>query len=94
LTVLAVLVFAPVNVWQMQQGLDRAVFCLDSQSGDILWETVVWTAPAERKHSYHSYATPTPATDDERILVAFGGAVACLDFEGKLLWRELERNLR
>jgi outer membrane protein assembly factor BamB len=94
LTVLAVLVFAPVNVWQMQQGLDRAVFCLDSQSGDILWETVAWTAPAERKHSDNSYATPTPATDGERILVAFGGAIACLDFEGKLLWRELERNLR
>ncbi|MFC1766597.1 PQQ-binding-like beta-propeller repeat protein, partial [Planctomycetota bacterium] len=92
LALLAFLVFVPLNYWKSEQGLDRAVICLDSHSGDIVWETVVWTAPAERKHSDNSYATPTPATNGSQLLVTFGGAVACLDFDGKVLWRDLDRD--
>jgi outer membrane protein assembly factor BamB len=86
LTGLSALVFIPPNFTQSQLGVERVVVCVDMKSGNILWEQPVFIAPAERKHSENSYATPTPATDGRHIIVNFGLGVACLDFEGHILW--------
>jgi outer membrane protein assembly factor BamB len=85
---LSALIFIPGNYLLADQGMDRAVLCLDLDSGDILWESVVWTDKAERKHSDNSYATPTCATDGQRVLAFFGGILTCLDHDGKQLWQQ------
>lgn len=83
---LSTLVFIPANFTQSQMGAERAAVCLDAKTGNILWIQPVFTAPPERKHSENSYATPTPATDGLHIIVNFGLGIACLDFEGHVLW--------
>jgi len=88
LTGLSVLVFIPPNFMQSQLGVERVVVCVDMKSGNILWEKTVFIAPAERKHSENTYATPTPAADDRYVIVNFGLGIACLDFEGHILWRK------
>jgi hypothetical protein len=56
----------------------------------MLWQTPVLTAPLERKHQLNSHASSTPATDGERVYVAFLDGkemlVAALDFTGKPVW--------
>ena len=84
---LSALVFIPPNFTQSQLGAERAAVCLDAKTGNILWMQPVFTAPPERKHNENTYATPTPAADGEHIIVDFGLGVACLDFEGHILWR-------
>lgn len=84
----SLLVFIPPNFFQSQRGLERAALCLDVKSGSTLWEQPVFVAPAERKHSENTYATPTAATDGKHIIVNFGLGIACLDFEGRILWRK------
>lgn len=83
---LSALVFIPSNFTQSQLGAERAAVCLDAKTGKILWIQPVFTAPQERKHSENSYATPTPAADGLHIIVNFGSGIACLDFEGHILW--------
>jgi outer membrane protein assembly factor BamB len=87
LLLLSALVFIPGNYLLADQGMDRAVLCLDLRSGAVLWESVVWTDKAERKHSDNSYATPTCAADGRRVLAFFGGILTCLDYDGNLLWQ-------
>jgi outer membrane protein assembly factor BamB len=69
----------------------RLLLCLDRRSGKILWERVVLTARLEAKHNYNSFASATPATDGERVWVAFldfpSVQIACYDFDGKKLWQ-------
>jgi len=68
-------------------GKKRSVICVDAKGGRILWQrdfTVATVAPTAPKNGY---ASPTPATDGERVYAFFDdpGLVA-LDLEGKLLW--------
>jgi len=87
LLLLCALVFIPGNYLLAAQGMDRAVLCVDLRSGAVLWESVVWTDKAERKHSDNSYATPTCAADGQRVLAFFGGNLTGLDYDGNLLWQ-------
>jgi len=88
LAALSLLVFIPPNFFQPQLGLQRVVLCVDMETGNILWEQPVFVAPAERIHTDNTYATPTAAADGSHIIVNFGVGVACLDFEGHVLWRK------
>jgi outer membrane protein assembly factor BamB len=83
---LAVLVFVRANYLQAESGVVRAVVCVDSQSGEVLWTTPVYVAAAEKRHSLNSQATPTPACDGERVYAYFGSGLAALDTSGRLLW--------
>jgi len=69
---------------------ERALLCLERKTGRILWQQTVLTAPLEAKQSDNSYASGTPATDGERVYVAFleikQVVVAAYDFSGKQLW--------
>lgn len=70
------------------------VYCLDRQSGKVLWKQVAAErVPHEGHHHTHSYAAGSPTTDGQRLYVSFGSfGVYCYDREGKLLWqRDLGR---
>ncbi len=72
-------------------GKSLHVLCLDRQRGAVLWDIEVATQDAGHKNEQNSYATPTPATDGERIYVlACDGTFAALSPEGKVLWTNRE----
>lgn len=76
---------------QGQQSL--RVICVDAHSSKILWEKEVFRhdAKAPRIHSKGSHASPTPLFDADRLYVHFGHqGTACLDPEGKILWKNTE----
>ena len=68
--------------------------CLDERSGKILWDIEVFGgAQATRIHTKNSHASPTPLIADGRIYVHFGHqGTACLDPDGKVLWRQASLN--
>ena len=92
LVIFSLLVFVPPNFFEAQLGMQRVVLCVDMKSGSLLWEQPVFIAPAERKHADGTYATPTPATDGHYIVANFGVGVACLDFEGRILWQKWDQD--
>jgi outer membrane protein assembly factor BamB len=57
-------------------------------TGQRLWERRVKAiGPFPDLHEKHNLATPTPATDGERIFAWFGnGQIIALDMQGKQLW--------
>lgn len=64
------------------------VLSLDADGGEILWDVqVAEGAPYDDRHSASSYASPTPATDGERVYAYFGTpGLFALDFDGNVLW--------
>ena len=83
--ILAALVFAPLN---FASGLQRAVVCLDLETGELLWQRAVFAAPAEQKSPKASYATPTPAADGESVFAYFGSGLVALDYDGQIQWTQ------
>lgn len=75
------------NYLQPVSGMLRVVVCLDADTGTVLWQTPLFALPTEKKHSLNTYATPTPATDGERVFADFGSGLAALDRDGQVLWR-------
>jgi outer membrane protein assembly factor BamB len=63
--------------------------CLDANSGKILWNTEVFVHIGSTNiHNKNSHASPTPVVEDDRLYVHFGHqGTACLDLDGKVLWR-------
>src|SRR5205807_1141188 len=66
------------------------VYCLDRNSGKILWHQVA----AEHKPTIptqmaNTYASETPVSDGERVYAYFGmTGLFCYDLTGKLLWNK------
>jgi hypothetical protein len=69
---------------------ERVLCCFDRRTGQILWRQTVLTADLENKGGENSFASCTPATDGERVYVAFLDVkqvvVAAFGFSGKQLW--------
>jgi outer membrane protein assembly factor BamB len=84
--VLSGIVFVRANYLEPQSGVARAVLCIDAHSGKVLWDTPVYIAATEKRHSLNSLATPTPACDAERVYAYFGSGLAALDKNGRTLW--------
>lgn len=64
----------------------NAVLCLD-RSGKQLWRSFVGQEVAG-KHRKGSGSNPSPTTDGKHVYVYFkSGDVACLDFQGKIVWK-------
>lgn len=63
--------------------------CLDRASGKILWNTEVFVHTGSTYiHNKNSHASPTPVVENDRLYVHFGHqGTACLDLDGKVLWR-------
>ncbi|MEI7901936.1 MAG: PQQ-binding-like beta-propeller repeat protein [bacterium] len=78
------------TVTALPESLERVLLCLDRKTGKILWQKTVLTSPLEKKHRENSYASGTPATDGQKVFVAFlddtSIVVAAYDFTGKPLW--------
>jgi outer membrane protein assembly factor BamB len=73
----------------MGEGVYRwMIYCLDWETGKILWERMAHQGvPPIPIHAKNSYATETPATDGERIVVCFGAVgLFCYDMNGQELW--------
>ena len=62
--------------------------CLDRNTGEILWRTPVEQQKVRKGHSTNSRASPTSATDGERVYVYFGPVgLLAYNFDGKEQWR-------
>ncbi len=60
---------------------------IDRNNGKILWRKTVPAEKIERVHPINTPATPTPATDGERVFVYFGSyGLLCYDFNGNEIW--------
>lgn len=73
-------------------GLSLRTLSLDANTGKEVWNVEVF-GPADAKagpiHNKNSHASPTPLVDDGKIYVHFGHqGTACLDRDGKALWRQ------
>ncbi|HUY32271.1 MAG TPA: PQQ-binding-like beta-propeller repeat protein [Pirellulales bacterium] len=68
----------------------RVVLCLNAADGDTLWEQR-FDSHAGPKHSLNSFASPTPAVDEERVYVVWSTpeeyTLLALDHEGDVVWR-------
>jgi hypothetical protein len=66
------------------------VYCLDKNSGKIIWERVAHEGiPKSKRHTKSTQANCTPATDGKYLIVHFGSeGLYCYDFKGKLIWRK------
>ena len=68
-------------------GESCRVLALDRRTGRILWDKEVFKQVQRRKEGRNTYASPTPATDGQRVYACFGdGGFAALNFAGDLLW--------
>ncbi len=69
----------------------RVVYCIDSQSGEIIWTRQVKDIPGSsgrvQVHEGTGYAAPTMATDGVRVFASFAnGDLAAFDLEGTPVW--------
>ena len=66
------------------------VYCLNKQTGKILWEQVAYTGiPKIKRHPKSTHASSTPATDGKNVVVMFGSeGLYCYDMKGKLRWKK------
>jgi outer membrane protein assembly factor BamB len=55
----------------VEEDQQRALICLDTQTGRQLWRKDVLKSPLETVHKLNSHASGTPATDGELIYVPF-----------------------
>jgi outer membrane protein assembly factor BamB len=75
------------------EGGDQSLraLCLDAASGNLLWNKAVFRQDGTTSpniHSKNSHASPTPLVRDGKLFVHFGHqGTACLDLDGKVLWR-------
>lgn len=63
------------------------VICFNAADGSKRWERQFWATGRTMAHEKTSVATPTPASDGERIFAIFSSNdLVCLDLDGNLLW--------
>lgn len=65
------------------------VLCLDRRTGKELWRrTAIEQVPHEGTHWSHGYASASPSTDGERLIVPFGSrGIFAYDLDGKPAWK-------
>lgn len=71
---------------------DAKIFCLDKNSGEILWTASGMNVPGEPAVAPETsedtgLSAPTAATNGEAVVAIFGtGNLLCLDMNGKQMW--------
>jgi outer membrane protein assembly factor BamB len=64
---------------------DLRLLCLSTADGRTLWSRTLSQGRSPRRNTM---ATPSPATDGDRVVVLFGnGTIAALGFGGEVLWK-------
>ncbi len=80
-------VFTTTAIPEKQQ---RILLCIDRETGVILWQKIILDTQFEKKHNDNSFASGTPATDGEKIYVAFldgkDVVVGAYNFSGEQIW--------
>jgi outer membrane protein assembly factor BamB len=75
-------------------GLDKGTqrlhtLCIDRGNGHVMWRQEAPALKIEKIFGPNTPATPTPATDGERVYVYFGSyGLLCYDLDGKEVWRK------
>ena len=70
------------------EGRACHVLALDRRTGEMLWDTLVFSQVLKRKEGRNTYATPTPVTDGARVYASFGdGSFVAVDVvNGRVAW--------
>ncbi len=74
-------------------GADRShtykVLSYDGRTGKLLWEQTAWQGvPFDNRHRKSSFASPSVATDGERVFAYFGSeGLFAYDLNGKPAWK-------
>jgi outer membrane protein assembly factor BamB len=65
------------------------VLCLARSTGEVLWQEVAEVGtPSEAAHADNTFASASPCTDGECLIVSFGTqGLFCYDLDGKLRWK-------
>jgi len=66
------------------------VYCIDKDTGEIIWERTAFTGvPSVKRHPKSTHANCTPATDGEHIVAFFASeGLYCYSLDGELLWKK------
>ena len=69
---------------------DWKVYCINKNTGSILWERTACTGvPKIKRHPKSTHANPSVATDGKYAVAFFGSeGLYCYDYEGKLIWKK------
>lgn len=69
---------------------DWKVYCINKNTGSILWERTAYTGvPKIKRHPKSTHANPSVATDGKYAVAFFGSeGLYCYDFNGKLIWKK------
>lgn len=70
--------------------LQFVVWCLNRETGDVIWKKVVRECAAhEGRHPTTTYAASSPMTDGKHLYVLFGSyGVYCLNLKGDIIWEK------
>lgn len=69
------------------EGKTLETICIDRNTGKIRWKKAIAVDKFERMHPINNPASPSPATDGERVYVYFGAyGLLCYDLAGELVW--------
>jgi outer membrane protein assembly factor BamB len=83
---------------ESRKVLSLSCLCLDADQGKIMWKQEIFRYGQNETpsiHSKNSQASPTPVVQEGRIYAHFGHlGTACLDPQGKVLWRTQEFRYR
>jgi outer membrane protein assembly factor BamB len=64
-------------------------YCIDRETGKILWDRAVFPDSLENIHAVGSQAASTPTTDGKQVYVYFGSyGLLSYDMEGNLIWKK------
>jgi outer membrane protein assembly factor BamB len=66
------------------------VYCLDKNSGRIIWEKTSYKGiPKMKRHPKSTHANTSVATDGKHVVAFFGSeGLFCYDMNGKLIWQK------
>lgn len=69
---------------------DWKVYCINNNTGDIIWERTSFTGiPKVKRHPQSTHANCTPATDGKHVIAFFASeGLYCYNMEGDLLWKK------
>ncbi len=73
-----------------EDGSQRLLLCYRRTDGQKLWERAAPAASAQEKLYWkNTYASSTPVTDGENVIVFFGNSgLVCYDMDGQLKWQQ------
>ncbi|HMF11241.1 MAG TPA: PQQ-binding-like beta-propeller repeat protein [Gemmataceae bacterium] len=71
----------------LEKGKERIVFCVDRNSGKIVWQHSAWKGQPEPSHILNGWASASCVTDGEVVVAFFGrGGLHAYTVDGKHLW--------